>query len=111
VPLDKYSVLISQEMGLIQYTTHSYIVNYPATSATLACKCLIIKQNWVHDLVKNVHPSCTNGATLLQKTSSTGRFEVIFDLKISHFPPVPKLLYPPKVTWERVVDDFGTDAK
>ena len=34
-----------------------------ATRATLARKHLIIKQNWVHDLVKNVHPSCTNGAT------------------------------------------------
>ena len=111
MPLDKYSVLISQEMGLIQYTTYCYIVNYPATSATLACKRLIIKQNWVHDFLKNVHPSCTNGATLMQITSSTGRSVVIFDPKESHFPSFPKSLYPPKLTWERAVDDCGTGGK
>jgi len=69
-----------------------------ATGATFASKYLIIKQNWVHDLVKNVHPSCTNGATLLQITSSMGRFEAIFDPKVSYFTTVPKSLYPYKLT-------------
>ena len=82
-----------------------------ATGATFASKYLIIKQNWVHDLVKNVHPSCTNGATLLQTTSPTGLSEVIFRPKGSHFPRVPKSLYPSKLTWERAEDDVGTGGK
>ena len=40
--------------------------------------------------------------------SLSGRSEVIFDPKKSHFTTVPKSVYRGKVTWERAVDDLGT---
>ena len=40
-----------------------------------------------------------------------GRFEAIFDPKVSYFTTVPKSLYPYKLTLERAEDDFGTSGK
>ena len=40
-----------------------------------------------------------------------GISEVIFHPKESHFPSVPKSLYPQKLTLEQVEDDCGTSEK
>ena len=43
-----------------------------------------------------------------KETLLSGRSEVIFDPKVSHFATVPTILYPPKVSSEHLVDDCGT---
>ena len=41
-------------------------------------------------------------------TLLSGRSDVIFDPKVSHFATVPTILYTPKVSSEHLVDDCGT---
>ncbi len=72
-------------------------------------------------LLKNKACLLKNKTCLLKNTrrfqlrfvsmSLSGRSEVIFDPKGSHFTTVPKSVYRGKVTWERAVDDLGTSCR
>ena len=41
------------------------------------------------------------------RMSLWGRFDVIYDLKVSHLATVPMILYTPKASSEHFVDDCG----
>ena len=51
----------------------------------------------------------THQVRLVKGMSLSGRSERFYHPKVRHFAIVDAILYPPKVSSERVIDDIGTD--
>ena len=52
---------------------------------------------------------CNTQIRLVKGMSLSGRSERFYHPKVRHFAIVDAILYPPKVSSERVIDDIGTD--
>jgi hypothetical protein len=52
---------------------------------------------------------CNTQIRLVKGMSLSGRSERFYHPKVRHFAIVDAILYPPKVSSKRVVDDIGTD--